>query len=212
MRDARARGCEDDDEHGEEDGDDDDDAEDEDFVGPVPRLEDYRCALGSSSSIPSISRRSVRRPFSRDDVALERQQRLLVGSSRESHSARCYSPAPTGLSDGQQEEGEEEEELQAPLPLEGSPPPPSEGDGAGGSSDDAGLCWLCTFSTHPLARQIERFINSTISTMDVSHVAVQSRHEIVEAFPQAKGVELRDVRKHISEHMLSPQVVFAFFQ
>lgn len=76
-----------------------------------------------------------------------------------------------------------------------------------GSSDDAGLCWLCTFSTHPLARQIETFINSTISAMDVSHVAVQSRHEILTAFPRARGVELQDVRKHISDHMLSPQVL-----
>lgn len=70
-------------------------------------------------------------------------------------------------------------------------------------------CWLCTFSSHPLSRQIESFINNSIASMDVLHVAMQCRQEILSAYPYARGAEVDSIKRHVTEHMLSPQVKLA---
>jgi hypothetical protein len=71
------------------------------------------------------------------------------------------------------------------------------------------LCWLCTFATHPKAIQISTFIVHNIANIDIHNMSSQIKDQILEMFPRALGVRKRDIIRHISDHMLSPNVRMA---
>jgi hypothetical protein len=74
---------------------------------------------------------------------------------------------------------------------------------------DGSRCWLCTFAPHPTAIEMHNFIIANISCMDVKYIANQVRDTIMERFTHSSGARRRDVRRHITQHMISPQVKIA---
>jgi hypothetical protein len=70
-------------------------------------------------------------------------------------------------------------------------------------------CWMCTFAPNPTAILMHNFIINNVSTMDLSYIASQIKDEIKSSFPHAAGIRKRDIVRHISEHMIAPQVKLA---
>lgn len=96
-----------------------------------------------------------------------------------------------------------------------APPPPGGppsshggggGPGGGGGGGGAGFdpdaavavrfrerCWLCTFSTHAVARHVSAYVAANVSTVDTLHMASQIKQEIMDRFPHARGARRRDI-------------------
>jgi hypothetical protein len=70
-------------------------------------------------------------------------------------------------------------------------------------------CWMCTFAPHPTAILMHNFVINNVSTMDLSYIASQIKDEIKTSFPHAAGIRKRDIVRHVSEHMIAPQVKLA---
>jgi hypothetical protein len=71
------------------------------------------------------------------------------------------------------------------------------------------ICWLCTFCTDTVAKEVTLFIASNISSIDTLHMASQIKDEILTTYPVARGARKRDILRHIREHMLNPNVKMA---
>ena len=63
-------------------------------------------------------------------------------------------------------------------------PPPAQ-DAAIARSGER--CWLCTFSSHPLSKQIHNYVGASVATVDTLHMASQIKGEIMDRFPHALG-------------------------
>jgi hypothetical protein len=70
-------------------------------------------------------------------------------------------------------------------------------------------CWLCTFSPHPVAVEMHNFVIANVSSMDFQYIASQIKDEIKGTFPHAAGARRRDITRHITQHMIAPQVKIA---
>lgn len=78
-----------------------------------------------------------------------------------------------------------------------------------GRPKERNMCWLCTFSSSPMAVEMLEFISQGIHTMDIMFLASQVRHTILERYPYAMGVRKRDIARHIRTHMLDGNVKMA---
>lgn len=90
-------------------------------------------------------------------------------------------------------------------------------NGHGGSSSSSSHqarvrlspCWLCTFSSTRVAKQITSFVSSNAGTMDPAIMADQIKRLILAKYPHAIGIGRMTVLRHLREHMLLPNVRMA---
>lgn len=122
-----------------------------------------------------------------------------------------FASAIPGDDDDDGDENDDEDGPPTPPPPNPPPPPPNPGDpdAAAIAARAREKCWLCTFSTHTLAKQVTSFVCSSVANMDTLHMAAQIKDEIMDRFPNAIGARKRDIIRHITEHMLAPNVKMA---
>jgi hypothetical protein len=67
-------------------------------------------------------------------------------------------------------------------------------------------CWLCNFCTNDLAKKLTVFINEQITEMDLELLCTQIEGVLLEQFNNAEGASVKDIHRHITLHMVSPNV------
>lgn len=70
-------------------------------------------------------------------------------------------------------------------------------------------CWLCTFSSTRVAKQIAAFVSSSAGTMDPAIMADQIKRLVLAKYPHALGIGRMTVLRHLREHVLLPNVRMA---
>lgn len=67
-------------------------------------------------------------------------------------------------------------------------------------------CWLCEFSSDPLAQQISKFIIENAGTIGPTQMAISIHEKLVLTDPDAEGIGLDEVLEHINSHSLNPTI------
>jgi hypothetical protein len=70
-------------------------------------------------------------------------------------------------------------------------------------------CWMCTYSTENLTKMLNAFVTENIPNIAMRHITEQIRAFVLLSFPEATGAETDDIRRHIEEHMVAPEVKMA---
>jgi hypothetical protein len=70
-------------------------------------------------------------------------------------------------------------------------------------------CWMCRYSCSTLCTKISMFINEKIIDMEVGTICEQIREMVLETHPAAEGIELEQIRLHILQHMITPNIKIA---